>query len=422
MKKSISFLLLLLGFFGGANFSSLSAQENFIKGYIILNNSDTLFGKIDYRNWGVNPDVVGFLSETEAIPHNYTPMDILEFGVNGEIYVSGVVLKEVSSGQSGWIDFDPQIKTEPDTIFLQALIKGRKSLYYYYSEARKDNFYIKQGSIFELLEYKEYLKQMSGGNIALKNNRYLGQLTIYLDDCTEIKSLLPETPYRKNGLLKLFRDYYKCFPEESYFHQESERPKAEKGLVAGPSLTILHFAGENYPHLSDAGFKPSLKISAGFYLNLILMRNQQKWSLYNEALFASYKVTDTYEAYENEEKYSVITTRISYSYFKINNLIRFTYPIGNAFVFVNAGLSNGLVLGEQNYNKTELILYNINRTRIEPAMNNVRRYEQGLLMGAGWKHNRLSLEFRYERGNGMSAYVDLKSSVDRFFLLLGYRF
>ncbi len=108
---------------------------------------------------------------------------------------------------------------------------------------------------------------------------------------------------------------------------------------------------------------------------------------------------------------------------KINNLIRYKYPIGTLFVFVNGGLSNGFVVKETNYKK-EVSKFYTQRERVFEglALDPSRTYEQGYIIGAGLQYNRLSLEIRLDNGNGISKNNGLTSSTKSYFVLLGYRF
>lgn len=119
------------------------------------------------------------------------------------------------------------------------------------------------------------------------------------------------------------------------------------------------------------------------FLDLILARNQGKWSLYNELLFTTYKNQGYHERFENERYYGITTTEIGNSYLKLNNLIRFKYPVGKLFLFLNGGMSNGLSFSEINYKRRELKFYSTERVVEEPALASTRKYEQGLLLGTG---------------------------------------
>ena len=411
--------LLLIGIF---SFQFAFAQKNYIPGYVIKNNSDTLFGFVDYRNWEANPKQIKFKPNIVDNPISFTPTDITEFKVEGDKYVSGIINTEVSPIQIADLNNNPQINLKVDTTFLQTIISGNKSLFYYRKSDGREYFYIKQDTGFDLLIYKRYLKQDEGKRVITENKRYLGQLTLYLNDCETIYSKLENTNYKKNSLIKLFQYYYKCSSSNISFQKEIDMVHTEIGIMAGISVTSLEFRSYAFPYLVEAGYNPSLNFSSGMFFDLILPRNQGKWSINNEILFSTYKVMGSYEDYKNENNYSVTTTEIGYSYLNINNLVRFKYPAGHLFLFLNGGISNGFSISETNYKKKESKFYTSDRVVEDLAINNPRKYEQGFILGTGAKYGKLSLEIRYEKGNGMSQYADLRSSTKSYFFLLGYRF
>jgi hypothetical protein len=419
IERFKKFGLLLIGIL---TFQLAFSQENYIPGYVIKKSTDTLFGYIDYRNWKKNPDKIYFKTNIESNPISFNPIDIIEFKVEGEIYVSGIINTEVSPTRTDMLNDDPQINIKVDTTFLQTLFRGKKSLYYHKNSNGKENFYIKQNTGFDLLIYKRYLKQQDGKRVIIEYRKYLGQLTLYLNDCETINSKLENTSYKQKSLIELFQYYYKCSQSNISFQKEIEKIHTEIGVLAGVSLTSLEFHSDAFAYLVEAGYNPSINFSCGIFFDFILPRNQGKWSINNEILFSTYKVMGSYEEYENENYYSVTTTEFGYSYLKINNLVRFKYPIGHLFLFLNGGISNGFAINETNYKKKESKFYTTERDVEELALNDTRKYEQGFILGTGLKYNSFSLEIRYEKGNGMSEYMVLNSSTKRIYFLLGYRF
>lgn len=135
-----------------------------------------------------------------------------------------------------------------------------------------------------------------------------------------------------------------------------------------------------------------------------------------------YMVSGSYEEYWNEDKYIVTSTELGASYLKINNLVRFKYPIGQFYLFFNGGISNGFSLGEINYKKKKSKFYSTETIDEDLALTEIRKYEQGYVLGTGVTYNRFSIEIRYEKGTGMSGFVDLKAPTQRYFCLIGYSF
>src|ERR1700753_3772962 len=64
---------------------AVTAQENFQSGYIVRGQTDTVRGKIDYRERVANPRSVTFLDAAGG-KTAYGPGEISAFFVNGEIY------------------------------------------------------------------------------------------------------------------------------------------------------------------------------------------------------------------------------------------------------------------------------------------------------------------------------------------------
>jgi hypothetical protein len=126
--------------------------------------------------------------------------------------------------------------------------------------------------------------------------------------------------------------------------------------------------------------------------------------------------------YLNENEYSNISMTFGYAYLKLNNMIRFKYPVGKTFVFINAGMSNGYALKEINQVHSDRKFYSSETSEDDEALNDTRRYEQGILAGLGAKYHKYSFEFRYEKGNGMSVMLNLNSITNRFLFLFGYKF
>lgn len=405
-------------------FNSLSSQENYVPGTVINANGDTIAGLIDYQGWKKNPRTVRFKKTANEAYVVYTPIDIVEFSVLHEIYVGGVVESEISSLDAGDLmqDPDPNIKT--DTVFLQTLIKGNKCLYLFKNIDGRDNFYIKNDSKIELLLYKKYLKTTEGKSVVKELKRYVGQLLLYLADCPALQLEIEKASYDRRSLTKIFQNYYKCSGDQMLFEKKSEKMKLEVGVLAGATITTLGFRSQSreFMTLTNTNYNHSIRFTAGLRFELLLPRNRRKWSINNELLFTSYEAAGQYLDFESDDKYSLTTTKFGYSHIKILNMVRYTHPLRKMRLFINGGISNSYSVSSTNYSKKETKFFTINSTEIGKGLSVSRTYEQGLVFGVGTKRAKFSAEFRYERGNGISAYPALNSRTNRYYLLFGYGF
>ncbi len=417
MKKTIPIGRLSIIFIGVLISHTSFAQENYLPGYVVTLEDDTIRGTIDYRNWKKNPDKIKFVERLNDQLFIYTPLDINGFGIADEIYISAVLDVEVSPRKTNQLNISSELKIQSDTIFLQTIIQGKKSLYYNNSSINK-NLYVKNNTGFDLLVYKKYVAE----SVIKENEKYIGQLSLYLHDCPSIQSKLKHVNYSKESLEKLFIFYYGCMQSGMEFHKEVEKTSTEIGVLAGVSLTSLKFQSGSYDYLTKADYIQSINFTAGLFLDIILPRNQRKWSIYNELIFTSYEVKGSYNDFVNDERYTITYTEIGYSYLKMNNMIRLKYPVGSYFVYINAGISNGFAISETNYKRDEIKLYSTEIIEEGKAMDDTRKYEQGYIFGLGTKFKMFSFEIRYEKGNGMTEYVSLSSPTKRYYFLLGYRF
>jgi len=425
MHSKSSSLITLTLFFSFLFLQQTYCQTNLQPGSVITKSGDTLKGFIDYRNWENNPNEISFKVSATSKPIRYSPGTISGFVVNNEIYISATVKAEISPTQIDQLDFRPAIVTRTDSTFLQVMFRGTKNLFFYSDRIGKQHFYIGQYPDFELLVYKKYLKEGARENVIAENKNFIGQLYLYLQDCNTIQSKMTNTAYNKKSLESLFKTYYECTEGEKNYQYRKEKIRLDFGAVAGISVTKLKLtcSDDTFDHIANGDYEPSWKPSAGLFMDVVLARNQGKWSIYNELFFSSYMAKGYTEDFFSENSYKIYNNSIGYSYLKLNNMLRFTYPVKKGlFIFINGGISNGYALSETNLTTKEVKFYADPVITEEPAMDETRRYELGFLAGMGAKYAKFSFETRFESGNGMSEYSTLKSKANRVFFLLSYRF
>jgi len=402
------------------------SQENFIPGYVILG-SDTLHGLIDYRNWEGNPDKIRFKEMSGDKVTIYTPAETKGFSVQNELYESAVIETDISpnyiENETDERFYDPEPVIKVETAFLQTIYKGEKSLYHYLTRDGKDQFYIKQDSSYILLIHKKYLTKVLDvveKTTAAENNKYINQLILYLQSCPALFSRIRNTTYTPRSLEKLFISYQECTQSKTDFHKKAEKTLIEYGILAGASMTSLDING--LPNWEKADKNISTNFAGGLFLEIIPPRNQRKWSLCNELLFTSYNINANYEENTSSSLYTTYNSTVGISYLKINNMIRYKYPVGNSFIYANAGISNGFGFNETSLLIRKQIFNSSEHVSEEILIEKFRKYEQGYILGIGAKHKNYSCEIRYERGNGISKSVHVVSKTQRLFFLLGFKF
>lgn len=427
MKQTkMRFLKLISAFIVLAFLNSVSgySQENFKPGFIVDNNKDTIKGLIDYRNWAITPKKFKFKIQSNSETKVYSSTDILSFGVAGEIYTSGIVI--VEDGPLNSMDHDNlwQFHERIDTTYLQVLVDGPKSLYYLEDENQKIHFFIGQSGKFDRLMFKVYNTKYNNISIEKRDEKYKGQLNIYLQDCSSIQKKISSSEYKKNELIKLFKDYYECKNSEITYHYKVEKNKSEFGLLAGLSFTQLKFiADKEFSYLKKADFPISTNLAFGVFWNILFSRQKDRISFNNEVLYCSYKaVSNNVRSSDNNDIYDITTGSIGCTSIKLNNLLRFKYPVKNTFVFVNGGISNAVTISETNNRRVESHVYSQTNISEREALIDAKKWIPGYLLGFGGVFKKYSCEVRMEKTGGMSNYLALKSPVVSYYFLFGYRF
>lgn len=398
------------------------AQANYIPGQIILSKGDTLTGYIDYRNWEKNPDRINFIRQPNGAKTIYGPQDVMGFVVEGDYYLSATVKREVSPYRVNALETHSTLVFEAETVFLQALILGEKSLYIYKDKTGHENFYIDPDGQLNLLEHKKYLKRNGDRLLIREVKTYSGQLAIYLQDCPDSFSLIDGVEYQRSSLKRLFKKYYECIGEQPGFERVSEKLSLKFGVLAGSTYTTLKMDAPGFPQYSDAEYTTSINPTGGIMLELFMPGKLKRWSLSNELLYTSFNIEGQYDDRLDRNEFGIYNAYYKYSHIKMANLIRYGISVNKVNFYLNAGISNGIVISEENrFERTE----GSNRPglpREGPGVPDSRKHEQAYILGGGILYKKFLLDLRMEKGNGISYFVQLGTYTSRYYFMLGYRF
>lgn len=389
--KSLAFVFIFLIFS-----EQISAQSNFLDGYIINAQKDTIRGKIDYKNWERNPSQISFKSEKENNPSTYKSYDITGFYVNNEFYQTEIVKLEVSSQDLPTMTTSKQSIFSSDTLFLRLLIKGQASLYLYKDEKFRQHFFIKKNEMpIEELVFRKY---KDGENIVVTQRKYLNQLSFYFSDCSSKIKISEKLAYEQEALKSLFNEYNQCKGNSvDSYKAEKEKTSVEISLLAGVSSTKLDWISDEFNNgIVTANFNKSTNFTTGIGFDLVTARSNRRWSIYNEILLKSYKTSG---------ESSIGTSKYDLRYLKLNTMGRYYLLNKKIRPYLGLGISNGWAIKSEN---------NVNL--------DFRKYEQGLIGSLGLNIDKFNMEFRYETSNGMSEQQALSSKVNSYFVLIAYRF
>ena len=400
------------------------AQQNYTSGYIIDATGDTIRGHIDYWKGGKNPQKIYFKKDLTSESIKYLPSDIKAFVAEENIYISAIVDRSLSAIRVNKLDYHDKLNLRRDTLFLQTVVQGPKSLYYHKSEVGIENFYIGDGENITLLEYKKYIKSIDQKDIIAEVRTYTLQLKEYFEDCQAIQGNLASLKYNGEKIENLFFNYYeKCLAETPNYIKRKEKIAFSYSAKAGISYTKINFESAVYSYLSESNYKPSIDYTLGIGADIGLSRNNKGWSLNNDLLFTRYEVKGVYTHRTNSDNYRVINTTLGFSYIKLHTLLKYKYKTEKgSSIYFNAGISHGLIIKKVHERLDEV--YTPAGQTIEEglAVPGVRNLERGRVLGVGWQKNNYSIELRYERGSGVSTFSQLGNVTRRFYLLGAYEF
>ncbi len=388
----------LLVFFLVAS-SSLVAQIDFKPAFYLDNNGNKTDCLIKDADWKSNPTFFEYkISENDAVQIGKIE-NVQEFQV-GEL--TRYIRKTVDIDR--WDKYmAPSVQKQPiyksERLFLKVLVEGISTLYQYTDGSFSTYFYMVDGNIPQQLIQKQYVVNDDGKDVVYKNDLYKMQLESALGGDIVKQSDIKNLSYFRNDFVKLFDKF-------------NEGKGESKTMIASNSLKIhltpriganfnsidvnyLYATGYEY----DFGVKTNLRV--GLELEAVLPFNRGKWAIALEPVYTSYKADGDGTEW---------TDNIDYQAFELQLVARHYMFINNkSKVFINAGFVYSVDINNSTYFPAR---------RANPVSIDVKPQ---IVLGAGYKYNKLSAEFRYL---GKQYIVDNQLYWEAFYksyaLVIGY--
>lgn len=380
MKKQIGKLLLFL--LANVLAFGLSAQkENYI-----TNDTATTHG-VRLIDGGTieNARYCKILRGKDTV--RYTPYDLVEYGFkNGKVYVS----KDIS------------MKGEPRRVFLERIVDGPPTLYYYRYPG---------GSTFFLEKEDAPLNEIPFRNE--QGIHFRKQLAGITSDCKNLQDAARVVAYKSYSMGTFFERYQDC--------ELRPFPFNKIGLIAGVGASRLSTTEAQEDQLiSLFDFKYDKSFVFGAFMNTPIA--QSDFSTYAELMFFK-----TSYSYEGED---IVGGAIAVKYIEFNNtktmfllplMARYTYPSNRIRPFVNAGLQASFVL--QNTNSFidrrghDMQIYSIPVTIPGPGMGYV--WGVGAEIKLDYRRN-LFIEFRNGQLYNLSEMNNLREQTSGIYFGINY--
>lgn len=288
----------------------LQGQTNFIPGFVITNENDTLHGWINYRSDARNAKKCEFKDHEKAPVQEFLPSSIKAYRFNDhKFYVSRNVLSEG--------------KEIP--VFLEFLVNGISDLYYYSNSNGPHYLIEKEGQLVELTDRVHYVDN-NGKEYTTKSKKYIGQLKIAFADCQALYPIINKARLDDKSLMEVTRQYhqYVCEGDKCIIY-EKKLPVIKLRAGAFASLNGSMLAFKEHPTYQNMDFNKAVYPTAGLLLNTSLPRISEKLSIelsgeYGQAYFYG---TDIHPAKTDFEEVHLHLDMI-----KAKAGIKYTYPKG----------------------------------------------------------------------------------------------
>lgn len=424
------FFTLLFGF-------ELLAQSNYVKGYIVSIEKDTIHGEIDDKQWDVAP--LGIYFKSKAGVQYLTAKDLYAFYVGDNLYErhivtvdkSAVSLKDLINGTNR----GDEITT--DTIFLQVILKSEYSLYYFKDSNIKKHYYFQhQDNQPQELILRKYLTKSDRDNIVKYDKIYIGQLKNFFADCPEMQKKISSSSFTRQSLLSLFVAYNECKSREIIYKYIGKKVRLDSfSLLLGMRVTNLYFTSLT-GSLPKTDFSTSFNPIGGVAVGLSMPFLPKSVIINNEILFTGYKTYGSYKRIINPNAniVNVEDFGLELMYLRLYTSLQYHFVKSKSISsFIRLGVSNSFILSQSNFRidaryqndvlipPAERSYIFSNQSVVARGASGLRMYELGFWAGLGFSIlKKIDIEFRYEYSNGMFPSKN-DSVVNSYCFLLGYQ-
>ena len=341
MKKFLKVLLIL--FYCSVNLKA-GSKDDFKQGYIITLKGDTTKGFLQVQDARNASEKCVFKPNSDGKTSTFYPNEILGYRyLDSKYYIS----KEIS--------VDSLTKK---VVFLEFLIKGAASIYYYASDD-KEHYYIEKlpEGFIELTE-KERTSVVNEHSY-IRPLKYKGKLSYIMQDCPNITNEIQNTSLSHKSLIKLTKDYHEKVCKSAnciIYERQNNSTKVKFGILAG-----FYQNKYNFDNLLISNFGNCFQIGAGIKVSNFLFSNEH-FSLNANFLFEKDSKTYTLNVQDLNSYYSLVYKNtitylgdfkngvqadLSIIDLKIPVSINYNFNIAPKTIYtIGVGISNKIILSQ----------------------------------------------------------------------------
>lgn len=238
-----------------------NAQSDFQYGYIITSRFDTLYGKIDNRNYNDNAQYCDFLNSGSVV--RYYPDQIFGYRfTKGKYYIS----KEIGNKK----------------VFMEFLIDGKLDIYFSQDKEGINHYYASKDTLpLQELKYEKDILVIDGEYKSYESKKYIGLLSYYTHDCPSLAKEIPDlNELNHKNLIRFAKNYHDLTcPDETCLIYEKKLPfRIKLGVYGGTNIIFKNITELEKGVYASYGFNilfQQAEINERIYIGLGLYRDGQ---------------------------------------------------------------------------------------------------------------------------------------------------
>jgi hypothetical protein len=394
MKKLFGLLLLLVT---GASF----AQINFEQGTFKNNNGEVTNCLIKNVAWKNNPVKFQYkLTENEP-EKEATINEVQAFNVGGYVFERYTVEIERSASTIGSLDASGKPDFKSETLFLKVLVAGNISLLVYEDGNIRKYFYKSEAiDRTEQLLYKRYEENMQ----VKEYNRYKYQLAQLFADAKYPQGTYDRLKYDEKSLKNLFLKYNGITGTATDETKGQNKSKFAFRVTAGVHQASIETQAETLSYREHHDFGNKTVFSGGLEVEWIMPFNNNKWSLF---------LNPNYQSYKQDDRKTMSSAGRLYGWKAEANYL--SVPIGARYymfltqkskIFVNVAYTLNFKTGGQLSNNN--MVFDLTS-------------RQGWLVGVGFSYGNAGAELRYHLKRDLFNYVYRTADYNNVGIVLSYK-
>jgi len=369
--KKITFFVLLILFS-----TNLFSQKNqYLDGYIITQNLDTIYGQILYQNNQITPKIIQLKNGSKK---TYNSNEIQYVEIFGKVkYFSKKVKYSINPHNIQDITADKEIIWKESREFLKAIILGKINLYKFVEKNGKTHFFINKDN--EELKDLIVLKYKVDGKTSVKN-KYKNDLKKVLEDCSELFKLIDKSKLNQKSLQSIVKQYNDCNNLESTYIAKQPKLGLEIYLKGGLNSSKRY---SRHNRTNNLGGEVNFDI--------VLPINNKVWGITNGI---------GYRTIKGPIGLSVNSRIVNFNYIR--------YNLGIKRIIWNKKLRLGLNSGM------------INSLIIKKPYQGLLTYSKGIFVGLETLYKNIGIEVRLETKNFLARDENTSRKENTILIWLNY--